>query len=83
MPPVSNADLRGFHAFLGDKLRNGGADITPEDALDEWRQSHPDSEEDDVAAIQAALDDIANGEQGVPLSEFDREFRKEQNIPDL
>jgi hypothetical protein len=35
-----------------------------------------------VAAIQAAIDDSENGERGMPLEEFDREFRKKHNIPD-
>jgi hypothetical protein len=83
MNPTASQELRAFHAFLGEKLSNGGADLSPEDALDEWRMSHPEAEdcEDDVAAIQAALDDVANGDTGVPFDAFDREFRKQHNIP--
>lgn len=76
-------ELREFHGFLAEKLKNGSADLSPEEALDEWRQLHPDPEEfeDDVAAIQAALDDVANGDTGIPLEEFDREMRKRFNLP--
>ncbi len=81
MNPTLSKELRDFHAFLGQKLSNGVADVTPEEALDEWRASHPEAEEDDVAAIQAALDDVANGDTGMPFDEFDREFRKQHNIP--
>lgn len=78
-------ELREFHRFLGAKLENGGADLLPEEALEQWRQLHPepwDDEEDDVAAIQAALDDVDAGEKGMPFDEFDREMRKKYNIPD-
>jgi hypothetical protein len=38
MPRTAN-ELREFHDFLGRKLGNGGADLSPEEALDEWRVS--------------------------------------------
>ena len=77
------SELHAFHAFLEAKLNNASAYLTPEEVLDEWRQLHPEpeDEEDDVAAIQAALDDVANGDRGIPLEEFDREFRRRHNIP--
>jgi hypothetical protein len=36
---------------------------------------------DQEVAIQEALDDVANGDRGVPFEEFDREFRKRHNLP--
>lgn len=80
---VPMTELRAFHQFVGEKLSNGSADFLPEEVLDEWRQLHPEpfDDEDDVAAIQAALDDVANGDKGVPFDEFDREFRRQHNIP--
>jgi hypothetical protein len=76
-------ELREFHRFLGAKLENGGADLLPEEALEEWRQIHPEpwDDEDDVAAIQAALDDRDRGEKGISLEELDRQIRKEFNFP--
>jgi hypothetical protein len=77
-------ELREFHRFLGEKVKNGGAELLPEEVLDQWRELHPEpfDDEDDVAAIQAAIDNRANGERGIPLEEFDRQFRKKHNIPD-
>lgn len=82
MPTEINDELRDFHRFLGDKLQNGGADWSPEEALDEWRRLHPDGQAvaDEVAAIQEALADVANGDRGIPFEEFDREFRKRRNL---
>jgi hypothetical protein len=83
MQSTSTSELHAFHAFIQEKLANGGAQLSPEEALDAWRELHPEpeDEEDDVAAIQAALDDVANGDRGMPFDEFDREFRKKHNKP--
>ncbi len=77
-------ELDEFHKFLGHHLRNGGARLSPEEALDEWRRLHPDHDanDEDVAAIREALDDLANGDQGMLFEDFDREFRKRHGLPD-
>jgi hypothetical protein len=82
MPAQAN-DLRDFHEFLGEKLSNGGAELSPEEALDEWRARHPESHgfADEVAAVKEALDDMANGDAGMPFDEFDREFRRRHQLP--
>lgn len=76
-------ELRDFHQFLGDKLKGGRVDWSPEEALDEWRRLHPDEQgpADDLAAIQEALADLAKGDRGVPFEEFDRDFRERHNLP--
>ncbi len=83
MSTQSINELQEFYRFIADKLSNGGGDLSPEDALDEWRNVHPDplEFEDDVTAIQQALDDVANGDKGMPFEDFDREFRKQHNLP--
>lgn len=83
MPTEMADELRDFHRFLSDKLSAGSADLSPEEALDEWRQLHPVSEasDEDVAAVQEALDDMAKGDRGIPFEEFDRELRKRYNLP--
>jgi len=83
MPDPLTDELHEFHRFLGNKLGGGETEISPEEALDEWRRSHPEPESflDDVSAIQQAIDDMANGDQGTPFDDFDREFRKRHNLP--
>jgi hypothetical protein len=75
-------DLRDFHQFVGNKVSSDGASLSPEEVLDEWRTLHPDPESvaDDVAAIQEAIDDMKNGDKGIPFEEFDREFRARHNL---
>jgi hypothetical protein len=76
-------DLQGFHQFVGDKVNAGGAAQSPEEILDEWRLLHPSPNDvsDELAAIQEAIDDLENGDLGVPFEEFDRDFRARRQLP--
>ena len=58
-------------------------DLTRDDVIDEWREEHaaPEMPEDDLEAIQAALDDVDAGVKGRPFEEFDAEMRREFNFP--
>jgi len=81
-PAATNDELRAFHRFVGEKLKNGGAGLSPEEALEEWREQHPEVEfEDDTQAIQAALDDMANGDVGRPYEEVMAEIRAKYGLP--
>lgn len=86
MKSKPTSELHDFRDFLTEILGNGSRHLSPEEALKKWRHLHPDpeefeEEEDDIAAIQAALDDLDRGEEPMPFEEFDREFRKRHNIP--
>jgi hypothetical protein len=76
-------ELQEFHRFVGEKVTHGGRFLSPEDILKEWRTLHPIPEmaDEDLAAIQEAIDDMANGDQGMGFAEFDREFRARRGIP--
>ena len=83
MPSKMIEELRDFHRFLTDKVSSDGIDVSPEEALDEWRQLHAQTQsyDEDVAAIQEALNDIAKGDCGIPFDQFDRDFRNRHNLP--
>ncbi|HZZ78698.1 MAG TPA: hypothetical protein VFE62_09275 [Gemmataceae bacterium] len=77
-----NEELREFHRFVGEKLKNGGARLTPEDVVEEWRDQHPEVEfEDDSEAIQEAIDDMENGDKGRPFDEVMEELRTKYGLP--
>ena len=42
MNPQSPNDVPDFHRFVGEKVHNGGASLSPEEVLDEWRLLHTD-----------------------------------------
>ena len=78
-----HSELEIFRDFLNEKLKNGGADMSPEEALDAFREDHdPLDDEDDVAAIQAALDDMDRGIPMIPADQVIREICEEFNLPD-
>jgi len=72
-------ELRSFHEFIGQKLQQSDASLSPEDALDEWRFLH--SEPDGYEAIKEALAAMDAGDTGRPFEEFAAEFRRKHHIP--
>jgi hypothetical protein len=77
MSPKLKNELVEFHAFLVERLKNGGANLSPEDVLGEWRSIQPAPAElgESVAAVQRALEQAERGE-GNSLEDFDRQFRQ-------
>jgi len=79
----ANIELQDFHRFLGGKLKNGSANLSPEQALKAWReqQREPGEFEDDTEAILEALQDMENGDKGRPFDEVMAEIRAELDLP--
>ena len=75
-------ELGEFHRFLGEKVLLTGFSLSPEQALEEWRNLHPIpfAADDEIAALQEAIDDIEKGDAGIPFEEFDKEFRARRNL---
>ena len=75
-------ELANFHHFVAERLERGEGEISPEQALDLWRAEHPGPDEfgDTVQALREAIADMEAGDTGVPLDQFDREFRARHNI---
>ena len=83
MNASQTTELHEFYRFLTTKLSNGGADLSPEEAVDEWRELHPEPEidEKEVAAIQEAIDDMVAGDRGRPADEVIADLRKLLGMP--
>jgi hypothetical protein len=61
--------------------RREGATVSPEEALDPWRALHPGLlDGDDLAALEEAIEDLENGDAGVPFEEFMKNFRAANGI---
>jgi len=80
MNAQSSGEMARFHQFVADQIERRGEAISPEQVLDLWRESNPvpDDYEETVLALREALADVAAGEPGIPLAEFDRRFRAKQ-----
>jgi hypothetical protein len=80
--PIQN-ELASFQQFIVQQLMNSSrASLSPEEALDLWREQHPGPEEDveTVEALREALADFNAGDRGVSFEDFDREFRKNHDL---
>lgn len=74
-------ELASFYRFVGIKLNQKDADLSPEEVLDQWRAEHPlDDDNDDVIAVEETLADMEAGDLGRPWDEFDREFRQRHGL---
>ncbi len=71
-------DLARFHRFIGEQL-DKQADLTPDEALVLWHETHLD-DEDLVADLREALDEIAAGGADVAADDFFREFRRSRGL---
>jgi hypothetical protein len=82
MSTNSHGELANFHQFIGQHLVGAEAQLSPEEALDLWRTENPPAQEfaETTAALREALGDLAAGDTGVPLEEFDRQFRARRNL---
>jgi len=80
---AANEELRDFHRFVGAMLTNGSAHLSPEEALQEWRdqQREPGEFPDDTEAIEEALQDMINGDKGRPYEEVMAELRAKHGLP--
>jgi hypothetical protein len=75
-------DLRAFKSFVDEKLSNGGASLTLEEALAHWEyENSPEEErEETLRAIQRGLDDMYAG-RTVDAFEFVERMRQKLKSP--
>ena len=78
-------DLNSFTQFVRERIRN---DASTESKLPElfelWMLQNPSHDEyvENVAAINASINDFLNGERGTPAGEHSRKLREEFGFSD-
>lgn len=77
------ADLQGFQQFYAARIAGSTEPLTPEAILDEWREQHPspETEEEDLQAVEEALLAYDRGERGRPIEEFLAELEVKHSLP--
>ena len=81
---VTQDELERFYRFASDQIANGDCSQTSLGELyDQWRFDNlsPQDNAENVAAIQASIDDMKAGETGRDASEVIREVRDELSLP--
>jgi hypothetical protein len=76
---AGTTELADFHQFLGESLQHGPGFATVEEALEAWRLICP-LEDDATVDLQEALAELHAGDAGLPLDEFDRQFRTRHGL---
>jgi hypothetical protein len=71
-------ELIRFLEFARGLIAAGKTDLSPEQALDLWREPSPcpDDPQSTIAAVREALADMEAGDEGVPAEDFLREYRE-------
>ena len=79
---ATQEQVDSFHRFASERLR-GGSELSVDELYDLWRIEDPSPAEldENVRAVQAAIDDFQNGDRGVLLEEAVREMRAKYNLP--
>lgn len=80
---AGGSELQSFSGYVTSLIASGKADVPPEVALLQWRLENlsPEERDEEVRAIQEALDDIAAGDRGTPADEFLAEINAEFGMP--
>lgn len=78
---TTQEELESFYRFAIEQLANDGTENTIDELYDQWRYENltPEDLAENVAAIQASIDDMNNGERGRDAREVVKELRSELN----
>ncbi len=76
IPMTTKEQLDSFYHFAAEHVDDGGAEPSLDELYAIWRARNPSAEElnDNVAAIQAACDDLEAGDTGRPYREVLRDI---------
>lgn len=74
--------IDSFHRFATEQLQLTGKDQTVDELYDRWRLKNlsPDEVDQNVAAIQGAINDMNNGDSGRDADEVIAETRSKYNL---
>ena len=80
---TTQEQIDSFYRFASEQLARNGPQKSVDELYDQWRFQNLSSEEslENVAAVQAAIDDMNNGDIGRDAGEVERELREELRIP--
>jgi hypothetical protein len=77
-------ELQEFHRFVAEKLANGGAGLSPEEVVGEWRILHPNADEltESAAVLRQAIAEADRGEY-LPADRVIADTRQKLNLPSI
>jgi hypothetical protein len=80
---ATQEQIDSFYRFATEQLSAGGTEKTVDELYDQWRFENlgPEDIAENVAAIQASIDDMNQGETGRDAGKVIRELREELDLP--
>lgn len=77
-------ELQSFTVFAKQRLANGEDKPSLDELFDLWRVENPSAElhAENVAAVNAAIQDFRNGDRGTPAGEHSDQLRREFGFDD-
>ena len=79
MTTDSTSDTHAFYEYLGARLKNGGAEGSPEALVQEWRMQQGEFEATETG-LREAIADMEAGDHGRPLKEVAEEIRRKHGF---
>jgi hypothetical protein len=79
---TTQQDLASFTSFALHKIDSGESDLTIDELFDQWRIENPSDEQlaENVAAVQASIDDFKVGDRGKLAGEHSAQLRREFGV---
>ena len=77
-------DLKSFMQFVHERVSNRDSESRLPELFDLWMLQNPsgDDHAENVAAVNASINDFLNGERGTPVGEHSRQLRQEFGFTD-
>jgi hypothetical protein len=72
-------ELASFTIYAQQRIDSGELDLSLDELFDQWRAENPSNElyAENVAAIQASLNDFRNGQRGTIAGEHSAQLRRD------
>ena len=80
---ATQEQIDSFYRFATEQLANDGSEKSIDELYDQWRYENlrPEDVAENIAAVQAAIDDMNSGDTGRDAGEVERKLREELNLP--
>ena len=81
---TAEQELASFTSYAREKIESGRRDLSIDELFDQWRAENPSDEQyaENVAAIQASIQDFKRGERGTIAGEHSEQLRREFGLGD-
>jgi len=79
---TAEQELASFTSYARERIESGQRDVSIDELFDQWRSENPSDEQyaENVAAIQASIQDFKRGERGTIAGEHSAQLRRDFGV---